>query len=155
MAVTGFALPVAMASGLDLHKMWDSRCAQCHGHSGEFARRFLTVSEGRMHGYHHVENLRLFLTNHYVPNGEVEAVHRMLQAQASTPPRFKNECERCHDTAANFVRSSLYSCKDGLCGRKSEQSILSFLKHHRKLTADDVEFFASLLARVAGEIYRP
>lgn len=32
---------------VDLHDYWDQRCSYCHGHSGEFARRFL-----------HVDNLR-------------------------------------------------------------------------------------------------
>ena len=28
----------AAVSGADLHRLWDDRCQQCHGHAGEFAR---------------------------------------------------------------------------------------------------------------------
>ena len=28
----------AGARGIDLHALWDDRCADCHGHSAEFSR---------------------------------------------------------------------------------------------------------------------
>jgi hypothetical protein len=154
-AASGILSPVAIAAGFDLHNMWHDRCAECHGHSGAFARKFLSVSEGKLLGHHHVHDLRQFLTNHYAPDHEVDAIYRMLWAQASSPPRFEEECKCCHDLAANFVRNSLYFCDEGLCGRESQQPIHRFLARHRKLTSEDVEFFTRVLDRVANEVYRP
>jgi hypothetical protein len=41
---TLLAIPAARASGIDLHWLWDDRCATCHGHAGDFARKFLAQS---------------------------------------------------------------------------------------------------------------
>jgi hypothetical protein len=42
-----------------------------------------------------------------------------------------------------------------LFGRASGQRVSEFLRHHRTLSPDDVEFFENLLRRIATEIYRP
>lgn len=147
--------PAATAVGVDLHALWDDRCAQCHGHAGEFSRKFLTVSDGRLQGRHHVDDLRKFMQNHYLPEKEVEPVHDMLLAQATTPPRFSRECAQCHGTAAELVRNSLELRNGILYSRKSGQSVHSFLSRHMGLAPDDVKYFDRLLARLAQEIYRP
>src|SRR5690606_35841898 len=80
------ALPAADA--IDLHRLWDGRCAECHGHSAEFARSLLTVNEGRLAGRHHRDDLATFLHNHYLAGSHVDEVYAMLLAQVVTPPRF-------------------------------------------------------------------
>jgi hypothetical protein len=148
-------MPAVGATGIDLHWLWDDRCAVCHGHAGDFARKFLSVSSGRLEGRHHVNDLHQFLHNHYLAGNEVDAVYNMLLAQAGNQARFKGECASCHDTATRFVRSSL-ELRDGiLYSRKSGQPVRSFLDHHRELNAGDIEFFLNLLTRVANEVYRP
>ena len=152
------ALPVATtvgATGIDLHRLWDSRCVECHGHAGEFARAFLTVSGNELQGKHHVHDLRRFMHNHYLADSEVDAVYDMLLAQAGTQDRFRNECSSCHESAATLVRKSLIF-HDGVLGnRDSGRTVRSFLEHHRGLTPSDVDFYVTLLNRVASEIYRP
>ena len=143
------------ASGIDLHWLWDNQCAECHGHSGEFARKFLKVADGQLQGSHHVRGLRLFMRNHYTQNNEVDAVYEMLLAQASAKPRFKEECGNCHGSAAAFVRDTAILQHEVLLSRKSGQPIHEFLQQHRQLEADDVVFFTSLLNRMAREVYRP
>ena len=32
----------------DLHRYWDTRCKDCHGDAGAFARRTLRVADGRL-----------------------------------------------------------------------------------------------------------
>ncbi|MCG6866645.1 MAG: hypothetical protein LJE58_14595 [Thiogranum sp.] len=148
-------MPAVAAPGIDLHWLWDDRCAECHGHAGDFARKFLCVSGGRLQGRHHVEDLHGFLRNHYLAGNEVDAVYNMLLAQASNQARFKDECSSCHETAATFVRNAL-ELRDGvLYGRNSGRSVGDFLKHHRGLTPEDAGFFTNLLTRVAREVYRP
>ncbi len=157
--VTTFATRVTATevfrTGPDLHRLWHTNCVTCHGHSAEFSRKFLRVSEGKLLGLLFENNLRLFLHNHYLAGKEVDAIYNMLLAQASTQPRFQQECSGCHGTAAKFVRESL-TLRDGeLYSRKMASPTTSFLSAHRKLNAEDVKFFVRQLTRVAHEIYRP
>jgi hypothetical protein len=155
LAATVFFVPVTGANGPDLHRLWDSRCASCHGHSGDFSRKFLTVSNGELQGRHHTYDLRRFLHNHYLAGNNVDRVYDLLLAQVVSPPRFQQECSRCHETAAQFVREYLV-LKDGmLCSRDSERPVSGFLAHHRNLSSQDVDFFMEVLQRVAHEVYGP
>ena len=149
------AMPAVRASGTDLHWLWDDRCAACHGHAGDFSRKSLSVSSGKLQGRHYVHDLRLFLNNHYLAGNEVDAVYNMLLAQANNQARFKVECTSCHDTAAKFVRNSLELRDGALYSRNSGRPVRQFLDHHMGLNPDDVEYFMNLLTRVAHEVYRP
>ena len=143
------------AGARDTHALWDDRCEECHGHAGEFARKFLWVFDDQLQGQHHVKDLRLFMRNHYIPQHEIEAVYNMLLAQANTPARFKSECKSCHDSASAFIRKSIFAKAGELTGAKSGIPVREFLATHRELTQDDVEFFTKLLTRVAAEVYGP
>jgi hypothetical protein len=150
-----FVAPVFASAGIDLHRLWDDRCIDCHGHAGEFARRSLSVVGGELQGRHHLHDLRRFLHNHYLADSEVDAVYDMLLAQAGSEARFKGECSRCHKRAAEFVRNSLRFRNGVLYGLKSGEPVSIYLGHHQQLRPDDAAFFAEVLTRVAGEVYRP
>ena len=141
-------------SARDLHRMWDDRCFECHGHAGEFARRSLNVVDGKLQGRHHVDGLKRFLSNHHLSGDDVDAVHDMLLAQATTQGQFKENCSACHGSAAKFVRESIERRDDNIYARRSAKSVVEFLRHHRGLDASDVDFYAKLLARVAQEVHR-
>ena len=147
--------PAQDAIGIDLHRMWDDRCFECHGHAAEFARRSLIVSGGQLKGRHHVDDLLLFMSNHYLADSEIDAVYDMLLSQASSFARFKEDCANCHKSAADFARHSLEFRNDVLYGRVSGQPVRDFLSHHRRLDADDVNLFEGVLTRVANEVHRP
>jgi hypothetical protein len=149
------ANPAVGASGLDLHWLWEDRCAGCHGHAGDFARNSLGVSNGELLGRHYVHDLRRFLHNHYLAGNEVDAVYAMLYAQASSQTRFRDECSSCHENAATFVRNALLLRDGALYSRASGQPVREVLVRHRNLKPGDVDFFAKTLVRVAREIYRP
>jgi hypothetical protein len=134
-----------LVAGTDLHWLWDDRCAECHGHSGEFARRFLRAADGELSGPHRGKNLRNFMRHHYLQAGEVDAVYAMLLAQAQTQPRFQAECGGCHGSAAQLVRASM------TLRLLSGQTVQHFLQGHRGLQTGDIEFYVSLLTRVAIE----
>jgi len=51
----------AGASDIDLHWLWDNRCADCHGHAGGFSRQFLNVDGDELKGRHHVHDLGRFI----------------------------------------------------------------------------------------------
>ena len=152
---TVFFAPGVKAAGVDLHKLWDNRCIECHGHAGEFSRQFLTEVNGELQGRHHVHDLRRFMQNHYLPKSEVDAVYNMLLAQTQTPPRFKTACSSCHQSAAKFVRQSLQFSDGSLIGRKSGSTLSDFLSKHQALNPEEVVFYTKLLTRVANEVYRP
>jgi len=142
-------------SGIDLHWLWRDRCISCHGNSAEFARKFLSISGSKLRGRHHVDDLHLFLHNHYLTGQVVDEVYAMLFAQVSYPPRFKDECSACHQNAASFVREKLLF-QDGVLNiRKTGRGVKGFLENHRRLNDEDVIFFAELLIRVAKEVNLP
>jgi len=138
----------------DLHKLWDNKCATCHGHSAEFSREFLKVADGQLKGRLFENNLRLFLHNHYLAGKEVDSIYAMLLAQNIIVPRFKQECSGCHQSAANFVRKALILKDTVLYSNKLEIPVSNFLITHRGLNAEDNEFFIKQLTRVANEVYR-
>jgi len=136
---------------IDLHALWDDRCADCHGHSADFARRFLQISDDRLLGRHHVDNLQLFLSRHYSTPTQAPAIYAMLQAQTATPPLFQQHCSSCHGSAAALVRSTAILRDGVLLSRRSGQPLNQFLSSHRNLNAQDVDFYRRLLTRIAVE----
>jgi hypothetical protein len=140
------------AAAIDLHEYWDRNCANCHGHAAAFARRFLTVKDGTLRGRHHFENLDLFLGNHYLARDLIAPITAMLAAQVTTEPRFRNECGRCHTSAAALARESL-SLRDGvLVSRASGLPIAEFLSGHARIKPADVPVFVDVLTRVMKEV---
>jgi hypothetical protein len=157
--VGGLAFSLSLAAparaAADLHDFWDRNCGECHGHAGDFARRFLTVEDGRLQGRHHRDNLPVFLRNHYLPQDLVLPVHDMLLAQAGTEPRFRDTCGHCHDSAADLARDYLTVRDDILQSRETGRSVADFLPRHArlKLSPDDTAFFVDLLTRVEREVH--
>jgi len=150
-----FQMPVTADTGIDLHWLWDDRCFSCHGHSSEFANKFLSLSDGKLQGRHHVDDLPLFLHNHYLTGKLVDGVRAMLSAQLSHPPRYKKECSICHKAASRFVREKLQFQNATLKIEKTGESVKTFLGKHRRLNDEDIEFYAELLNRVAKEVNLP
>ena len=140
---------------IDLHALWDDRCAECHGHSADFARRFLQISDGRLQGRHHVDNLQLFISRHYSTPAQAAAIYAMLQAQTATPPLFRQQCSRCHDSAASLVRNTAILRDGVLLSSRSGQPLHQFLSEHRNLSAQEIDFYYRLLTRIATETGQP
>jgi len=139
----------------DLHWFWDQRCEDCHGHAAPFARKFLTVENGKLAGRHHGDDLMLFLRNHGVPEPQVKPIYDMLLAQAGVDPRFKDKCGGCHETAAELVRETVVVRDGVLQGRDNGRPVADFLKRHGKLKSDEIPFFVDLLTRIEREVNGP
>ncbi|MDH3386460.1 MAG: hypothetical protein OEN02_01035 [Gammaproteobacteria bacterium] len=146
-------LQPGVAEAMDANALWGNRCEQCHGEAGEFSGKYLWVIDDKLQGQHHVENLRLFLRNHYIPGHGIEALYDLLRAQANTPARFGNECSGCHESATTFVRKSIFTRAGELTGAASGVPVETFLATHRDLTKEDVEFFTKLLLRMSIVVY--
>ena len=120
----------------------------------EFARKFLWAIDGQLQGQHHIDDLRLYMRNHYIPKHLIDEIYNMLLAQANSPARFKGECSSCHNSAEEFIRRAIFIKAGELTGVESGIPVLEFLKTHQGLQHADVEFFTILLTRVLNDIYR-
>lgn len=140
------------ADARDAYATWDDRCEECHGEADEFSRRFLWAIDGQLQGQHHIDNLRLFMGNHYIPRRQIDAIYDMLLAQASTLARFTEECGSCHASAEEFVHKSIATRISGMAGVESGVPVSEFLQTHQDLEEADAEFFTRLIARVLDQI---
>lgn len=148
-----FILPGADAR--EIRAEWDSRCEECHGESDEFARKYLWAIDDQLQGQHHIDDLRLFMRNHYIPKHLIDEMYTMLMAQANSPARFESECSSCHNSAEEFIRKAIFIKAGELTGVVSGIMVREFLKTHQDLEPTDVEFFTIMLSRVLKDIYRP
>ena len=139
------------AGSRDAPAMWDSRCEECHGDSASFASKYLWNIEGQLQGRHHIDNLSLFMRNHYIPDHEFEAIQDMLLAQANSPVRFKAECGGCHGEVKEFVEQSIWVRGSAVTGMESGMDVNEFLPTHQALPPEDVVFYRKLFARIAGK----
>jgi hypothetical protein len=139
------------AGSRDALAIWDSRCEECHGEPARFASEFLWDIEGQLQGQHHIENLSLFMRNHYIPDHEIEAIRNMLLANANSPVRFNAECGGCHGNAKDFVEQSIWVRGSGITGLGSGKDVSEFLPTHQGLQPEDVAFYRKLFARIAGK----
>lgn len=136
----------------DLHSYWDTRCKDCHGDAGAFARSTLRVQDGRLLGAHHEQDLDLFLQHHYLTPDLVVPVKRMLAAQVVTPPLFARHCSGCHANAAEFARKSLALRGDVPVGRRNGRPVAEYLQSHGGLAPDQIPTVVESLRRVLLEI---
>ena len=150
-AILLLVLMPVKANARDGDAIWDSRCEECHGENIDFARKYLWNIEGQLQGQHHVDNLKLFMRHHYIPEHEIEPINEMLLAKANSPLRFKDECGDCHGEVATFVEKSIWVRGNEVTGMESGKDIREFLPTHQKLQPDDISFYLKLFARVAGK----
>lgn len=127
---------------------WDNRCEECHGDYAEFAGKYLWIFDGQLQGQHHIDNLPLFLQNHYIPPHQVDAISKMLAAKANSPRRFATECGKCHGEAAEFVAKSIWVRGEEMTAMGVGMEAKEFLQTHRDLKPEDVEFYLKLFARL-------
>lgn len=157
-AAVGLALLFAAVAGTterDLHDYWDTRCRDCHGDAGAFARRTLRVEDGVLVGAHHTKDLDRFLRNHYLTDDLLRPVTAMLTAQVQSAPLFRNHCSGCHGSAAEFARRSLVLRGGVLTGVTSARPVADLLRNHGGLAPAEVDAMVTTLTRVLGEVAAP
>jgi hypothetical protein len=126
------------AGSRDAQAIWDSRCEECHGDPTRFASKYLWNIGGQLQGQHHIDNLSLFMGNHYIPDHEIEIIRDMLLAMANSPLRFKAECGGCHGDAKEFVEKSIWVRGSGITGLESGMDVSEFLPTHQNLGPEDI-----------------
>lgn len=140
------------APATDIHAFWDQRCAECHGHAADFARRHLSTQDGKLIGAHHQDDLKMFLGQHHMGPDLVEDIHAMLLAQVQTAPLYQRKCIACHEAASEFARTDLEFRGGVLVGRKTGKPVAEFMKTHGRLTPEEVPAIVEALARVFREV---
>ncbi|MGB7988732.1 MAG: hypothetical protein WCF44_05015 [Candidatus Methylophosphatis roskildensis] len=141
----------APLAATDLHAYWDQRCAGCHGHAGDFSRRFLMVEGDRLLGWHQKERLPQFLRNHYAADEYADAIHAMLLAQRQQQPIYREKCAGCHQSAAELVRASIIVRDGRLTTRRGQRDLAEFLGSHGGLAAGQLPELLESLERVMRE----
>ncbi len=132
------------ATAVDLHRLWDERCLDCHGHAADLARGGLAPRP----------DLAAFLRRHRggQPPEIAAALAAMLHAQAASSGVFAERCRICHRSAAELARDMIV--REGvLVGRYSGRPIAEFLVGHGRLDAEGAARMAELLARVEREVH--
>jgi hypothetical protein len=142
----------AQAGARDLHAYWDDRCKSCHEDAGTFARRTLTVTQGRLVGRHHRDDLARFLRNHYLADDLIEPVTAMLAVQAVARPLFAQRCAGCHGSAASFARASLAFRGGVLHATGRNAPLRDVLAAHGSLRGADRAAMQATLERVTREV---
>ena len=143
-------IPIEVGSR-DALAIWDSRCEECHGDPARFASKYLWNIDGQLQGQHHIDNLDLFMRNHYIPDHEIEAINDMLLARANSPLRFETECGGCHGDVKAFVEKSIWVRGNAITGMESGMDVSEFLPTHQELNPEDIAFYRKLFARVSGK----
>lgn len=140
----------AAAEAADLHRLFEERCAGCHGDAGPFAQQALAGSPVT------AERLERFLTRHGGGLGDhAGPVADMLLAQAATPPWFREQCRICHGKAADFVRDRLIVRGGTLVNRYTDRPVADLLTHHAGLSPERQRFYLDLLTRLEAEVHHP
>jgi hypothetical protein len=134
--------------------IWDSRCEECHSNPVDFAGKFLWNIDGELQGQHHIDDLALFMANHYIPDHEIKTIREMLLSYANSPRRFKTECGECHGDAVAFVEKSIWVRGNEITGMGTGKSAKEFLPGHKGVKIEDVLFYRKLFARIAGKPLR-
>ena len=150
-ALVLLALIPIQAGARDALAIWDSRCEECHSDPAVFAQKYLWDIDGQLQGQHHIDNLSLFMENHYIPDHEIEAITSMLLSEANSPLRFTAECSSCHGDVKDFIEQSLWVSRGGITGMQTGMDINDFLPTHQELHPEDVSFYQKLFARIAGK----
>jgi hypothetical protein len=138
----------------DADAAWENRCEECHSGAEEFAQKYLWDADGKLQGRHHVDDLHLFMENHYLPAHEVDKLNEMLRGYANRLSRFAEQCGSCHDSAEEFVRNSISTWGDAISGVNNGIPVAEFLLTHQGLDEAEAEFFTRLLIRVESQLSR-
>lgn len=152
----GILLAAGLASGApgaDFHRIFEARCASCHGHAGPFARESLTESDGTLEGVRTGRAVGDFLARH-AGGLEPETIAFFLdvfRAQLRSGGFYRERCAICHDRAYEFARLRLILRDGRLMGRYSGRDVADFLPGHARMTEAEAErMLEALTALRAG-----
>lgn len=130
--------------------IWDSRCEECHGDPEPFARKYLWNIQGQLQGQHHIDDMDLFMQNHYIPDHEIQTIHDMLLSQANSPQRYLTECGECHGDVRTFVKDTFWVGEGGITIIASGKGVSEFLQDHEDLATENLDYYEKYFTRIAN-----
>ncbi|MCK5445973.1 MAG: hypothetical protein KAI73_10140 [Rhodospirillaceae bacterium] len=144
------------AYSFDVHELFETRCGQCHQHSGDVAQERLVIAKGILRGRTSGNDILVFLPKHHGrPNPkETAALYDLFFSQVKGGGVFKDRCAICHVSAREFARLNLIRDCDVVRGRYTGNNLTEFLVNHGRIGADEVDFFIQLMARLAPALDR-
>ncbi len=139
------------AQALDPHDTFEAECLSCHGHAGDFARRYLSL-DGATPLTSGGEPVADFLGHHRggLPGPVIEQVVAMFRAQLSSDGLFgspEKRCLFCHDRAHDFAHRQLVLRGGTLIGRYTGRDVAGFLPGHAGLTPGEAAQIYTILER--------
>ncbi len=149
--VSLYLLELGEVVAVDGRAIWDNKCEECHGDPTRFAKKYLWNIGGLLQGQHHVEDLELYLRQHYVPDYALQSIQNLLLNAANSPLQFNSECSHCHGEISGFVEESIWVRGNRITGLESGKDLREFLPGHETLQSGDVNFYLKLFARTAGK----
>ena len=140
---------VSSAQALDPHDTFEAECLSCHGHAGDFARRYLSL-DGTTPVTSGGEPVTDFLGHHRggLPGPVIEQIVAMFRAQLSSGGLFGDpemRCLFCHDRAHDFAHRQLVLRDGRLIGRYTGRDVAEFLPDHARLTQDEADQIYTIL----------
>ncbi|MDA3858696.1 MAG: hypothetical protein PF480_10800 [Roseovarius sp.] len=137
------------AQALDPHDTFEAECLSCHGHAGDFARRYLRL-DGATPLTSSGEPVADFLAHHRggQPGPVIEQIVAMFRTQLSSGGLFgdpEKRCLFCHDRAHDFAHRQLVLRGGRLIGRYTGRDVAGFLPAHAGLTQDEADQIYTIL----------
>ncbi|MEZ5908159.1 MAG: hypothetical protein R3D31_05090 [Hyphomicrobiaceae bacterium] len=160
-----FALTLALAAGLlamlaiapasaqtiDPHRVWELKCAGCHGkHSRDFAKENVRKDGGKVLATKSGKPLDRLLERHRgtrLSDGEIDALVKHFGAMLKTGWLYERKCIVCHERAVDLARLHLIEREGRLEGRYTGRDIASFLTDHGRLAPAEIATVLAMLRR--------
>lgn len=138
----------ATAGTLDPHRIYEQRCAGCHGpHAGDFVSENLDAVGDRLYGRKTGREVRAFLNSGHggVRQGEIDALAGLFEGIRRSGRLFRQKCLICHDRAVILARRELVIRNGRLVGEYTDRDIAHFLLDHGRLDGDEVARMVEML----------
>lgn len=138
------------APGADFHRIFEERCASCHGHAGEFVRGALTERDGTLESLRTGRPVSEILTSHAggLEPDKVALFVEVFTAQLRSGGFYRERCDICHGRAREFARLRLIVREGRLTGRYSGRDIEAFLPGHARMTAEEARRMLEALTAI-------
>lgn len=138
------------AMALDPHAIYERACARCHqAHAGPFAEETLARRDDRVVSARDGRDLETFLEAGHgrLSPEDVSALLDLFNAILSANRLYDGKCRVCHDRGVVLARHELILRDGVLVGRYSGRPVETFLRHHGRLTDDELPVILAMLER--------
>ncbi len=129
--------------------LFQAKCGACHDRAGPLVRERLSLTATGALVTSDDLDLRAFMRGHFgaPEESEIDAIYGALRRIAQGRGRFEVRCGICHASAEALAQKTLILRGGRLFGRYSGRDIADFLLRHGTDSAEETDFFTSVLRR--------